>query len=58
MRCKFEYAQKALERLKKEGAAVELVTYKGGHGWTGDPFTRLTAGFAWMEKNHGKPERK
>jgi len=58
VRCKFEYVQKAQERLKKEGAAVELVTYKGGHGWTGDPFTRLTAGFAWMEKNHGKPERK
>jgi predicted esterase len=57
VRCKFEYAQKAQERLKKEGAAVELVTYKGGHGWMGDPFTRLTAGFAWMEKNHGKPER-
>jgi predicted esterase len=58
VRCKFEYAQKAQERLKKEGAAVELVTYAGGHGWNGDPFTRLTAGFAWMEKNHGKPERK
>lgn len=58
VRCRFEFAQKAQERLKREGATVELVTYAGGHGWTGDPFTRLTAGFAWMEKNHGKPERK
>lgn len=56
--CRFEHAQRALERLKKEGAAVELVTYKGGHGWNDDPFTRITKGFAWMEKNHSRSDRK
>lgn len=56
--CKFEHAQRAQERLKKEGATVELVTYAGGHGWNDDPFTRLKKGFAWMEKNHAKAERR
>jgi predicted esterase len=56
--CKFENAEKAQERLKKEGAAVELVTYKGGHGWKDDPYARLKKGFAWLEKNHAKPEKR
>lgn len=56
--CKFEQAQRAQERLKKEGATVELVTYKGGHGWNDDPYSRLKKGFAWLEKNHAKAERK
>jgi predicted esterase len=56
--CRFEHAQRAQERLKKEGATVELVTYAGGHGWNDDPFTRLKKGFAWMEKNHAKAEKR
>jgi predicted esterase len=56
--CRFDNAEKAQARLNKEGAAVELVTYKGGHGWNDDPFTRLKKGFAWMEKNHAKPEKR
>jgi predicted esterase len=56
--CKFENAEKAQARLKKEGATVELVTYKGGHGWPPDVYERMKKGFAWMEKNHAKPERK
>jgi predicted esterase len=56
--CKFENAEKAQARLKREGARVELVTYQGGHGWNDAPFARMQQGFAWMEKNHAKPERK
>jgi predicted esterase len=56
--CKFENAERAQARLKKEGATVELVTYQGGHGWPPDVYERMKKGFAWLEKNHAKPERK
>lgn len=56
--CRFADAERAQARLKKEGAAVELVTYAGGHGWQGDAFGRLRQGLAWMEKNRAKPRRK
>jgi predicted esterase len=56
--CKFSEAQRAKESLAKLGAAVELVEYKGGHGWSDDPFARMKKGFAWLEKNHGKAPRR
>lgn len=53
--CRYEFATLAQEKLKKAGAAVELVTYKGGHGWYDDPYSRMKKGFAWLDENHGKP---
>jgi predicted esterase len=55
--CKFADAQRAKEKLSKEGAAIELVTYKGGHGWHDDPMARLRKGIAWMEEHRAKPAR-
>jgi len=53
--CKFADAERAKEKLTKEGAVVELVTYKGGHGWSDEPMARLKKGIAWMEEHHAKP---
>ncbi|MBM4014413.1 MAG: hypothetical protein FJ293_05545 [Planctomycetes bacterium] len=55
--CKFADAQRAKEKLAKEGATVELVTYTGGHGWHDDPMGRLKKGIAWMEENRAKVAR-
>ncbi len=55
--CKFAEAERAKEKLTKEGAKVELVTYQGGHGWNDDPMARLKKGIAWLEENRGKPAK-
>jgi predicted esterase len=52
--CRFSMAKLAQEKLTKSGATVELVTYKGGHGWSDEPYLRMKKGFEWLEKNHGK----
>ena len=52
--CKFSFAELARDTLAKEGATVELVTYKGGHGWNDDPFARLKKGFAWLDEQAAK----
>lgn len=52
--CKFADAQRAQELLTKQGATVELVTYKGGHGWSDEPMARLKKGIAWMEEHRAK----
>ena len=48
--CPIRMAQDANNRLSKEGAEVEFVTYAGGHGWHGNIFGALRAGIAWLEK--------
>lgn len=53
-KCRLFHAEKARDALIKNGAAVELRTYEGGHGWTGDTFADIRRGFEWLEKNHGK----
>ncbi|MBL8843106.1 MAG: hypothetical protein JNL90_16420 [Planctomycetes bacterium] len=55
--CKFAEAERAKEKLAKEGATVELVTYKGGHGWSDDPMARLKKGIAWMEEHRAGAKR-
>ncbi len=55
--CKFFFAKKARSALTEHGAKVELVTYKGGHGWHGDVFGRIAEGIKWLEKNRAKIER-
>ncbi len=52
--CKFTEVERAKEKLTKEGAIVELVTYKGGHSWSDDPMARLKKGIAWMEEHRAK----
>jgi predicted esterase len=49
--CPMALAKQAVETLKAQGAAVELKTYSGGHGWRGDTMADLRAGFEWLEKN-------
>jgi len=49
-RCPFKDAETARDALKKAGAKVELVTYKGGHGWFDDPFARMKRGIRFLEE--------
>ncbi|MSR47222.1 MAG: hypothetical protein EXS13_09180 [Planctomycetes bacterium] len=55
--CKFADAERAKSKLTAEGAAVELVTYKGGHGWSDEPMVRLKKGIAWMEEHRAGGKR-
>jgi poly(3-hydroxybutyrate) depolymerase len=49
-RCPFKDAEAARDALKKAGAVVELVTFKGGHGWFDDPMGRLRKGVQFLEQ--------
>lgn len=55
--CVFWHSQKAEQVLSRNGAAVELVTYEGGHGWQGDVHGRIRSGIEWLEKNALKGAR-
>lgn len=46
--CLVRMAEDAKEKLARAGAAVEMVTYAGGHGWHGDIFGDLRKGLAWL----------
>ena len=48
--CPIRMARDAEEKLSDEGAEVEFATYAGGHGWRGDVFGGLRAGFRWLER--------
>ena len=48
--CKIELAKTARDELKKKGASVEFVEYKGGHAWPKDVYAFLRTGFEWLEK--------
>jgi poly(3-hydroxybutyrate) depolymerase len=52
--CPFKDAETARDSLKKAGATVELVTYKGGHGWTDDPYARMKKGIRFLEEQAAK----
>jgi predicted esterase len=52
--CPFKMAEEARDALKKAGAAVEFVTYEGGHGWNGDLWGRLKKGIEHLTKNASK----
>ena len=56
MVCPYEMAEEAEKQLREAEANVKLATYEGGHGWKGDVYADLKAGFKWLEKN--KPEGK
>ena len=42
------FAELARENLGKSGAAVEMKTYEGGHGWKGDVFGAIKDGMTWL----------
>jgi predicted esterase len=56
--CPFRMAQQAADDLKKSGAAVELKTYEGGHGWMGGFYGHIREGVEWLEANHAPQARK
>lgn len=44
------FPEAARDALRGAGAAVELQTYEGGHGWRGDVFGNIRRGVEWLEK--------
>ncbi len=47
-------AQRAQTRLRENGATVELVTYPGGYGWSGDVFGQVRRGVRYLEDHAPK----
>jgi predicted esterase len=47
----FAQAEAARDALRKAGAAVELVSYPGGHGWTGETMADIRKGITWLEEH-------
>lgn len=57
--CPFRMAEEARDELSKAGARVQLVTYRGGHGWRGDVFGRVGLGMRYLEGGAwAEPEKK
>ena len=50
-------AEKARDELTEHGAHVTFATYDGGHGWHGDVFGNLRAGFASLAGTEPGDER-
>jgi predicted esterase len=50
-------AETARDDLVKNGAAVELAEYEGGHGWHGDVFEDIRRGVAWLQEKTVKPAK-
>lgn len=53
-----EHAKKALADLEKHGAKVEFREYFGNHGWNGDVFGTLRAGFEFLERAAASAKQK
>jgi hypothetical protein len=49
--CPYKDAETARDALKAAGGNVDLVAYKGGHGWQDDPFGRLRKGIEFLEQH-------
>lgn len=49
--CPFWMAERAKKELAEAGAAVNLSTYKGGHGWKGNVYERIRKAIMWLEEN-------
>jgi predicted esterase len=52
--CPMWMARMAVRDLTKEGAKVELASYKGGHGWRGMVYEDIGKGVKWLEKQTGR----
>jgi predicted esterase len=44
------FPKDAKEKLSTAGGTATLATYEGGHGWHGDVFGTIRAGFEWLDK--------
>jgi predicted esterase len=55
--CPFRMAEQAAKDLEKNGAAVKLATYEGGHGWKAGLYDRIREGLQWLEKRRAAPEK-
>ncbi|MFM9994636.1 MAG: alpha/beta hydrolase [Phycisphaerales bacterium] len=51
---KMRFPEAAKKELTEAGAAVELQTYEGGHGWKGDVFGNIRRGVEWLEGQRAK----
>jgi len=47
--CPYWMAENARDDLQKSGAQVKFKSYKGGHGWVGNVYKRITAGVKWLQ---------
>jgi predicted esterase len=52
--CPFRMAEQAVKDLEKNGAAVTLKQYDGGHGWRGGLYEHIADGIQWLEKKSGE----
>jgi predicted esterase len=52
--CPFRMAEQAQRELTSNGAAVELKTYPGGHGWQGNLYDDIRGGVEWLEQHQQK----
>jgi predicted esterase len=50
-------AEQARDELEERKAVVSYATYEGGHGWHGDVYGNLRAGFAALERAAQKAKR-
>lgn len=48
------FPEAAKKELTEAGAAVELQTYEGGHGWKGDVFGNIRKGVEWLESQSAR----
>ncbi|MCG3127824.1 MAG: hypothetical protein CHACPFDD_02696 [Phycisphaerae bacterium] len=48
--CPPRMAKQAFEQLRKAGALVRQVEYKGGHGWHGNVYEDMQAGIIWLQR--------
>jgi predicted esterase len=56
--CRYFFARKAVKDLGGAGAAVELATYEGGHGWrSADIDGDVRKGIRWLEKKAAARKR-
>jgi hypothetical protein len=54
MVCPFRDAELAVKTFEKHRAAVQWVSYKGGHGWRPFPFygESIREGIAWLKESN------
>ncbi len=48
-----EHAQRALDQLRRHGAAVKYIDAPGGHGWRGNVYGNIRAAIEWLEGRDG-----
>ncbi|MEL6105622.1 MAG: protein kinase [Planctomycetota bacterium] len=49
--CPFWMSEDAEKTLKENGGDVKRLSYKGGHGWRGDVYGRISEGMEWLVRD-------